>query len=199
MRRPIHLILGMIISISLLVPAGSMAASTQAAATPAKAANLRLTDLPAGFVRGINGITSHDDTSAQHKAASSADDADYYWKTASGDRSVEVSTTVEYYKVHADAVKYLPANALALFQSAIAKEPKALQGKISACAIGEVCVFVSQVFYKSPIGAMQFRHLNYLVSLQVVETGARLPVPATQVFASSLAKSIVSHIDSIRR
>jgi len=195
MRTLTHAVAGLLAVSSLIACSGTaVAASKRIAPNPAQSVNVRLSDLPHGFVAGVNGIENHDDDSAAHKAAAYADDADYYWKNASGQHSVEVSTTIEYYSTPAEAVKYMPANALAAATAGLTKMPAGLHAKVQACSIGEVCIYTSELFLTSPVGAAQYRSKNYLVSVMVCETGTSLPVPGVEAFAYSLAGKVAARI-----
>ena len=192
MRTITRAVVGLVVAASFVAPSGStMAAARPAAPNVAQRVNLQLTDLPKGFKSGVNGVEQHDDGTVERKAAAAASDADFYWKNAGGDRSVEVSTTVEYYRATSDAVKFLPAGILAIAKPQFAK----MHEKVQACSIGEVCIYASGMIYVSPMGNVMFRHKGFVVSVFVTQTGKSLPVANVDTFTPVLARIIAKRID----
>ncbi len=205
MRGIARVVVGLFVAASFIAPAGSaVAAVGTTGLNLAQKVNLQISDLPRGphgavmFVAGVNGIEQHDDGTAAHNKAASADDRDYYWKNAGGDHSTEVSTTIEYYRTNAEAVSFMPAGALATAKAEVAKLPADAHTKVQACHFGEVCLYTTAMFYKSPVADIQFRLRNYVVSVFVCESGTNLPVPSIDTLDRSLALKVATKIESAK-
>jgi hypothetical protein len=201
MRGITRVAISLFVALFFGAPAGSaLAAATSVAPNPAQSVNIRLSDLPRGFVAGVNGIEQHDDDTAAHKQAAYADDKDYYWKNANGSRSVEVSTTVEWYRKASQAVSFMPDTdtVVKAAKAGLAKMPASAHMTVQACSIGEACMYNAGLFYKSPVGDVLFRHGSYIISVFVCETGTNLPVHSVDKFAQALALKVAGWIDGAK-
>ena len=202
MRGITRVAISLFVAMSFVAPAGSaLAAAKTIPLNPAQSVNVKLSDLPRGFVAGVNGIEQHDDDTAAHKKAAFADDKDYYWKNASGDHSTEVSTTVEYYGSPAQAAKFMPADVVTSSLPLAAKAHLTILD--CAKSVGsEVCLYSRGVLVSSPVVTIQFRQQRYLVSIMVCNTSKGASIYTEEGYANglayTLARKVVTKIKSAK-